>query len=187
MLDYFEEDEILPTKLSRKTILRVFKVAFDHKLLFIMFLSSTILLGLDVGFDIIIFKQLLDVGIIPGNMEMVWLYIFLYGINWAAWSILAFFMIYSGVRLETYILYNLRKQMFEHIQGLSFSYFDKTPLGWIMARIISDASSVSGTMIWAFQWILREGSVMVSSIFFIIIIDWRLSLIVLQYYLFFYL
>jgi ATP-binding cassette subfamily B protein len=179
MSDYYEEDEILPTKLSRKTILRVIKVALDHKFLLIVFISSIILLGLDVGFDIIIFKQLLDVGIIPGNMEMVVLYITLYGINWIAWSILAFFMIYSGVRLETYILYNLRKQMFEHIQGLSFSFFDKTPVGWIMARIISDATNVSGTMIWAFQWILREGSVMVSSLFFIIIIDWRLSLVVL--------
>lgn len=176
---YFEEDEILPTKLSRKTILRVFKIAFDHKLLLIMFISSIILLGLDVGFDIIIFKQLLDVGIIPKNMDMVVLYITLYGINWIAWSIFAFFMIYSGVRLEIYILYNLRKQLFEHIQGLSFSFYDKTPVGWVMARIISDATNVAGTMIWAFQWILREASVMVSSLFFIIIIDWRLSLVVL--------
>jgi ATP-binding cassette subfamily B protein len=49
----------------------------------------------------------------------------------------------------------------------------------MMARVISDAISVSSSMIWGFHWILREGCVIIASIFFILIIDWRLALIVI--------
>ncbi|MHA2283993.1 MAG: ABC transporter ATP-binding protein [Promethearchaeota archaeon] len=180
MSDYwFEEEEILPTKLSRQVIFRVMKTALHHKILLILFISSLILMGINIGVEIFLLKQLIDLGIIPRNMEMVKLYLILFGTNWGGWEILTFCMIYSGVKLENYILFDLRRQMFEHIQDLSFSYFDKTPVGWMMARVISDAISVSSSMIWGFHWILREGCVIIASIFFILIIDWRLALIVI--------
>ncbi|MHA2087440.1 MAG: ABC transporter ATP-binding protein, partial [Promethearchaeota archaeon] len=180
MSDYwFEEEEILPTKLSRQVIFRVMKTALHHKFLLILFITSIILMGINIGVEIFLLKQLIDLGIIPRNMEMVILYLILFGTNWGGWEILTFCMIYSGAKLENYVLFDLRRQMFDHIQDLSFSYFDKTPVGWMMARVISDAISVSSSMIWGFHWILREGCVIVASIFFILIIDWRLALIVI--------
>jgi len=179
MSEYWFEEETLVTKFLWKTILRVIKIVMNQKTLLILFLASTILMGVNIGIEIIIVKQLVDLGIIPGNIEMVGLYIILFGINWVGWIILAYLMIYCGARLGNHLLYNLRKQIFEHIQDLSFSYFDKTPVGWIMARIISDANTVSSTMMWSFRRVLQEGFVIISSLFIIIIIDWRLTLIVI--------
>jgi hypothetical protein len=91
MSDYwFEEEEILPTKLSRQVIFRVMKTALHHKILLILFISSLILMGINIGVEIFLLKQLIDLGIIPRNMEMVKLYLILFGTNWGGWEILTF-------------------------------------------------------------------------------------------------
>ena len=118
MSDYWFEEETLVTKFLWKTLLRVIKIVLNHKSLLILFLASTVLMGVNVGIEIIIVKQLVDLGIIPGNSEMVGLYIILFGINWSGWIILAFCMIYCGTRLGNHLLDGLRKQIFEHIQDL---------------------------------------------------------------------
>ena len=45
-----------------------------------------------------------------------------------------------GIRMET----NMRTDMFQHIQQLSFSYFDRTKTGHIMSRITNDLSQIAG-------------------------------------------
>ena len=44
-----------------------------------------------------------------------------------------------GVRMEA----NMRKDMFSHLQKLSFSYFDRTKTGHIMSRISSDLTMIA--------------------------------------------
>jgi len=44
-----------------------------------------------------------------------------------------------GVRME----YDMRKEIFSHLQSLSFSYFDKVRTGKIMSRVVSDLREIS--------------------------------------------
>jgi len=44
-----------------------------------------------------------------------------------------------GVKME----YDMRKQIFSHIQQLPFSYFDNTKTGHIMSRIVNDLNEIS--------------------------------------------
>ena len=46
------------------------------------------------------------------------------------------------------IRYDLRKKMFNHLQELSFSYFDRTPVGWIMSRVTSDTERIAELVTW---------------------------------------
>ena len=48
------------------------------------------------------------------------------------------FIIHAGT-VEVQLSYNLRKAAFEKLQSLSFNYYNNTPVGWIMARLTSDA------------------------------------------------
>jgi ATP-binding cassette subfamily B protein len=65
------------------------------------------------------------------------------------------------------------------LQELSFSYFDKTPVGWIMSRVTSDAGRLSELVTWGLldvTWaVLNIGTSMV----FMLLINWKLALIVL--------
>jgi ATP-binding cassette, subfamily B, bacterial len=46
------------------------------------------------------------------------------------------------------VRYDLRKKLFNHLQDLSFSYFDRTPVGWIMARVTSDTERIAELVTW---------------------------------------
>lgn len=43
-------------------------------------------------------------------------------------------------RFETDLSYNIRQKGFAQLQDLSFSYYDRTPVGWILSRMINDVT-----------------------------------------------
>jgi ATP-binding cassette subfamily B protein len=57
-------------------------------------------------------------------------------------------------RIENYVSYDIRRNCFDRLQMLSFSYFDKTPVGYIMARMTSDSVRLSETLAWSLVDIL---------------------------------
>ena len=54
---------------------------------------------------------------------------------------------YGGTLLTTYIgqrvMYDLRMQIFGHLQRLSISYFDRNPVGRLMTRVTSDVETLN--------------------------------------------
>ena len=65
------------------------------------------------------------------------------------------------------------------LMELSFSYFDRTPLGWIMSRVTSDSGKIAEPVTWGLvdiTWALMN---ITTSFIFMSIINWRLALIVL--------
>ena len=57
-------------------------------------------------------------------------------------------MIRTGGRIYTGIAHDVRRDSFEHLQELSFSYFDRRPTGWLLARITSDSTQVGRMLSW---------------------------------------
>lgn len=57
--------------------------------------------------------------------------------------ILQYIVDYYGHTLGTKIEYDMRKDLFDHIQDLSFSYFDENKTGHIMSRLVNDLNDIS--------------------------------------------
>lgn len=58
------------------------------------------------------------------------------------------FMIYTGGRIHTGISYDLRRDGFRHLQKLSFAYFDRHAVGWLMSRLTADVLQLSRMFAW---------------------------------------
>lgn len=58
-------------------------------------------------------------------------------------AVLEYIVDYWGHVLGTRIEYDMRKDLFNHIHKLSFSYFDNTKTGHIMSRIVNDLNEIS--------------------------------------------
>lgn len=54
-----------------------------------------------------------------------------------------------GRRLEMNICYDIRQDAFTHLQELSFSFYDTTSVGWLMARMASDVARLSDMIAWS--------------------------------------
>lgn len=82
-------------------------------------------------------------------------------------------------RIEVGIIHDLRKIGFRRLQELSYSYYDRTPVGWIMARMTSDAQRLGDTISWGLVDIVWGGTMMLSIGVFMVVMNPRLGLIVL--------
>jgi ATP-binding cassette subfamily B protein len=92
--------------------------------------------------------------------------------------IIRFFLYYAG-RIETGLCFEISQAGFARLQALSFAYYDRTPVGWIMARMVADTNRLSEVIAWGIvdiAWGLVTIIVIVAVLF---LLDWRLALIAL--------
>jgi len=83
-------------------------------------------------------------------------------------------------RIDMWVCYDIRRDGFNRLQELSFSYFDRTPVGWIMARLTSDSERLSDTLGWGLMDLVWGTAMMVSISAVMFFLNWRLALLVLS-------
>ena len=88
------------------------------------------------------------------------------------------FLFYAG-RIEAHTAYELRREAYLKLQHLSFSYFDQTAQGWIMARLTSDARRLSEIISWGVVDLLWGILTMIGTLIVLIYYNFTLSLIIL--------
>ncbi len=84
-----------------------------------------------------------------------------------------------GNRIEVDVGYNMRQDMFFKLQNLSFSYFDKTSAGHIIARVISDVSTIGEVLVWTMIHFTMMLVYIVGIVIEMLILDWQLGLLVM--------
>jgi len=123
-------------------------------------------------------KRIVDEGIVAHNRLALTQIVILYGVLILVQACAVFGFIYLVGILGERVRYDLRQRMFNHLQDLSISYFNRTPVGWIMSRLTSDSDRVAELVTWGIldsTWALMN---ILTAIVFMIIINWRLALIV---------
>lgn len=89
-----------------------------------------------------------------------------------------FFLYYAG-RIETGLNFEIRRAGFHRLQDLSFSYFDRTPVGWIMSRMVADTNRLSEVLAWSLVDIAWGLATILTIIVTMFIMDVRLALLAL--------
>ncbi|HEY1684448.1 MAG TPA: ABC transporter ATP-binding protein [Tepidisphaeraceae bacterium] len=88
------------------------------------------------------------------------------------------FILVAG-RLSTNLAFDIRESAFEKLQVLSFSFYDRKAVGWLMARLTSDCSSLSRIMGWALLDLSWGPTALVCLTISMFQLNWRLACIVL--------
>ncbi len=178
-MSHFEfEEEEFTTQFNGRTLLRVLAQLRPHWKRAVGFMLATALVaGLDANFTFLS-KRIIDEGILAGDTAALVRIITLYGLLILAQAGAVFSLIYLAGILGHRVQYDLRKKMFNHLQELSFSYFDRTPVGWIMSRVTSDSERIAQLVTWGMLDITWAILAIASSFVFMTIINWKLALLV---------
>ncbi len=56
--------------------------------------------------------------------------------------------LWTGGALRTNVGRDIREAGFDNLQRLSFSFFDRHPVGWLMARMTSDCERLTNILAW---------------------------------------
>ncbi|HRK29706.1 MAG TPA: ABC transporter ATP-binding protein [Tepidisphaeraceae bacterium] len=93
-------------------------------------------------------------------------------------SVCVFLFILAAGAISIGVCADVRTAAFDKLQELPFSYFDRRAVGWLMARLTSDCSSLSRVAAWGtldIVWGVTTISLMAGVMFWL---NWRLALIV---------
>ena len=90
-----------------------------------------------------------------------------------------FFYIYLSTWIGQNVILDLRKKIFKHIISLKMSYFDKTPIGTLVTRAVSDIETIADIFSQGLLVIIAELLKLVIVLVFMFYTDWRLSIIAL--------
>ena len=82
-------------------------------------------------------------------------------------------------RMEMYMDRDLRNAAFNHVQELSFSYFNRNNVGYIHARVISDSGKIGELMAWRIMDVIWYGSYLTFVAIMMLILNFKLALLVL--------
>ncbi len=174
----FEEEEF-EGRLNRRTMWRVAQEGFKFWPLMAGFLVSISLVSVLDSYFTFLSKRLIDEGIGVGDVEAAGRILLQYGLLIAFQAVLVFSFIMCAGVLGDRVKYELRKRLFNHLQALSFSYYDRTPLGWLMSRMTSDIQRVGELVSWGFLDIVWGSTNILSALAFMAFINWKLALIIL--------
>ena len=175
--EQFEEEEF-DTEFNGQTVARILRQGLVHWPLMFGYLFSMVLTAFMDGYLTFLSKRIIDEGILAGSAEQLVRLIIQYGLGLLLVGLGVMGFIFSAGRLGERVQYDLREKMFARLQELSLSYYDRTPVGWLMSRLTSDASRVGDLVSWGVMDLAWGGVSIVISLSFMAMINVRMMLIV---------
>ena len=114
-----------------------------HMKLFMLDIACAFMMaGIDLVFPQLT-QRTLDQYIPNGQMQTLLIMIIIMAALYTLRMVFNYIVDYWGHVVGTRMEYDMRKEIFSHLQSLSFSYFDKVRTGKIMSRIISDLRDIT--------------------------------------------
>jgi subfamily B ATP-binding cassette protein MsbA len=84
-----------------------------------------------------------------------------------------YLMSYVGQR----VVAQLRQQLYDHLQGLPLSFFDRMPTGLLMSRVTNDVNLIQGAVSNAITGLLKDPLTLIGLLAVMFTRDWQLSLL----------
>ncbi len=85
----------------------------------------------------------------------------------------------TAIKMEMYIGRDMKRDLFVHLQTLSFSYYNQTPVGTIVARALNDPSRIAEGIPWIIVDAVYCTVYVLSCLGVMLALNWRLGLLVL--------
>ena len=158
---------------------RLFPIFRTYRVAFVMLLVFNALTALvDVGLPLLqryaianfIEKDTLT-GIVP--YALVYLVVILL----QALSVVLFAR--NSMSIEMNAGRDLRRTLFSHLQTLSFSFYNVTPVGYLLSRVMSDTNRIASMIAWNLTDILWALFYVFGTFAAMLILNWRLALVVI--------
>lgn len=174
----FEEDEF-DSQINVSTMKKILGFVKPYWIWVVGFLLMIALTSVVDSYFTFLSKRLIDEGIVGRSLTALRNISFIYIGLVLFQAIFVFGFIYLAGILGERIRYDLRKTLFNHLQDLSLTYYNQTPVGWIMSRVTSDSDRVAELVTWGIldsTWAVMN---ILTASAFMLYINWKLALIIM--------
>ena len=171
-----EEKQNAP-KITKELIFRILKYLkpywFQMLIVFAIIILSSVM-GL---LPSLITAQIIDKAILGKDFELLIKLVILAIVTLAASNIVGVFESYINSWISQRIVYDMKNEMFEHLQAMPHSFFTSEKQGDIITRMNSDISGVSSVISMTLTNIVSNICTVVTTIVALFNIDAKLSII----------
>ena len=85
----------------------------------------------------------------------------------------------NSMHIEMNLGKDMRGTLFHHLQTLSFSFYNVTPVGYLLTRVMSDTNRISSMLAWNFTDILWAMFYVLGTFAAMLALNWKLALAVI--------
>ena len=121
----------------------------------------------------------IDGFISPKNTERLPIFIIVAVLIQIGFALFTILFVQACGKLEAHLSADIRKEAFTRLQTMSFSYFDKTPVGYLVTRLTNDVSRSTETVSWSFIDLGWGSMAIVASLVGMFLVNTRLALIII--------
>lgn len=168
-----ENEEI---RSKKEIVFRLFSYLKDYKKESVISIILMGLITISNNLNPYLMKIAIDNNIKNKDIKgLVYIGIFLVVVN-------IFTLVFSKIKwkvisyITNSILVNIRMELYKHIQKLPFNFFDRRPVGKILARVMGDVNSLKNLFDQSIQSLIPEVISLISVIIFMIILDFKLAI-----------
>jgi len=177
MLEGFYEKDLVEKQIDKKIILKLFRYIKPYRLL----LAFTIFLllvtaGLQMAGPFLL-KIAIDNYIMPGEFKGLLYVAILYGLIILFEFVIRYFQGYYTEYMGQKIMYDMRMDIFSHINKMPMSFFDKNPVGRIMTRVTTDVQTLNEMLSSGIVTIFGDIFMILGIMIVMLSLNWKLSLI----------
>ena len=148
------DPSVTEQKLKAGTVKRIFGFAQPYRLYLSIFLFTVVIDAFFIVATPLLLRKLIDDGVIPKNGELITQLAIFVGLLAVADALMSIIGRWFSARIGEGLIYDLRSQVFAHVQKQSIAFFTRTQTGSLISRINSDVigaqqaftSSLSGVL-----------------------------------------
>ena len=133
-----QDQSVKNQKLKPGTLKRIAKFAIPYKVSLTFFLITVVIDAFLVVATPLLLRKLIDDGVIPKNGELVTKLAFAVGVIAVLDALFSMAGRWFSSRIGEGLIYDLRKQIFEHVQRQSIAFFTRSQTGALISRLNSD-------------------------------------------------
>lgn len=176
---YFEEEQEYNKPFSLKIWAKMFPYIKEYKTTLIFILILMVLSALiDIAFPLFqryAIQEFIEKSTTNGMVP----YVLLFTGGIALQTIFVLLFVRNTIMVEMCIGKSLKKATFVKLQKLSFSYYNTTPVGFMMARVMSDTNRIGGMVAWGLMDIAWALCYVIGVVIAMFLLDIKITLYVL--------
>jgi len=158
---------------------KILRFCKPHKKIFLILAVSGLLLAVTEALFPLFTGYAIDTFVVQGDLQTLPIFIVLFILLMLVKCYTVYLFIAYAARAETTVSRDVRRAGFKKLMKLSFSYYDNTPVGWIMARMTSDTNRIGDIVAWSTIDVVWSIAFVMVAVIFMLMTDVRLTLLLL--------
>ena len=166
-------------RLKAGTVKRIASYAAPYRTSLIFFLLTVVVDAVLVITSPLLLKRLIDDGVIPGNPGLVTRLALLVGLIAILDAIFSMIGRWFSARIGENLIFDLRTQVFSHVQRQSIAFFTRTQTGALISRINSDVIGAQQAFTTTLAGLVSNILTLILVVGALLTLSWKITLLAL--------